>query len=131
MAPLLLAGLLTLATCTLLGPVLNLANIIALPLLFGIGIAFDIYYVVAWRNGERWLLPSPLTRAVLFSALTTASAFGTLALSSHPGTASMGTLLAMSLVYTLAAVLLALPVLLHASVLPWRWPPLSPWRRRG
>jgi hopanoid biosynthesis associated RND transporter like protein HpnN len=114
MAPLLLAGLLTLATCTLVGPVLNLANIIALPLLFGIGVAFDIYYVVAWRNGERRLLPSPLTRAVLFSALTTASAFGTLALSNHPGTASMGELLAISLLYLLASVLLALPVLLHA-----------------
>ncbi len=114
MAPLALAGLLTLATCALLGPALNLANIIALPLLFGIGVAFDIYYVTAWRGGERRLLPSALTRAVLFSALTTASAFGTLALSSHPGTASMGVLLAMSLMYTLLAVLVALPVLLHA-----------------
>jgi hopanoid biosynthesis associated RND transporter like protein HpnN len=114
MAPLALAGLLTLATCALLGPALNLANIIALPLLFGIGVAFDIYYVTAWRGGERQLLPNALTRAVLFSALTTASAFGTLALSNHPGTASMGVLLAMSLLYTLLAVLVALPVLLHA-----------------
>ncbi len=114
LAPLALAGLLTLATCALLGPALNLANIIALPLLFGIGVAFDIYYVTAWRGGERRLLPSALTRAVLFSALTTASAFGTLALSNHPGTASMGVLLALSLVYTLLAVLVALPVLLHA-----------------
>jgi hopanoid biosynthesis associated RND transporter like protein HpnN len=114
LAPLALAGLLTLATCALLGPALNLANIIALPLLFGIGVAFDIYYVTAWRGGERRLLPNALTRAVLFSALTTASAFGTLALSNHPGTASMGVLLAMSLLYTLVAVLVALPVLLHA-----------------
>ena len=114
LAPLALAGLLTLATCALLGPALNLANIIALPLLFGIGVAFDIYYVTAWRGGERQLLPNALTRAVLFSALTTASAFGTLALSNHPGTASMGVLLAMSLLYTLLAVLVALPVLLHA-----------------
>ncbi len=113
LAPLALAGLVTLATCTLIGPTLNLANIIALPLLFGIGVAFDIYFIMAWRGGERQLLTSPLTRAVLYSALTTASAFGTLALSSHPGTASMGELLAMSLVFTLAAVLLALPVLLH------------------
>ncbi len=120
MAPLALAGLLTLATCALLGPALNLANIIALPLLFGIGVAFDIYYVTAWRGGERQLLPNALTRAVLFSALTTASAFGTLALSNHPGTASMGVLLAMSLLYTLLAVLLALPVLLHAFGEPRR-----------
>ncbi len=114
LAPLVLALLLTLATCTLLGPALNLANIIALPLLFGIGIAFDIYYVLEWRSGRRVLLPAALTRAVLFSALTTASAFGSLALSGHPGTASMGVLLALSLVYTLASVLLILPALLHA-----------------
>lgn len=126
LAPLLLAGVLTLATSALLGPTLNLANIIALPLLFGIGVAFDIYYVVAWRNGERELLASPLTRAVLFSALTTSSAFGTLALANHPGTASMGELLAMSLGYTLLAVLLALPVLLHAFGRPGKYPGEQP-----
>ncbi|MDI3309121.1 MAG: MMPL family transporter [Acetobacteraceae bacterium] len=114
LAPLVLAGLVTLAICTLFGPALNLANIIALPLLFGIGVAFDIYYVVAWKRGERALLATALTRAVLFSALTTASAFGTLALSSHPGTASMGELLAISLLASLAAVIFGLPALLHA-----------------
>jgi len=114
LAPLVLAGLVTLAICTLFGPALNLANIIALPLLFGIGVAFDIYYVVAWKRGERALLATALTRAVLFSALTTASAFGTLALSSHPGTASMGELLAISLFASLAAVIFGLPALLHA-----------------
>ncbi|MBL6457526.1 MMPL family transporter [Belnapia sp. T6] len=114
LAPLLLAGLVTLAICAVVGPPLNLANIIALPLLFGIGVAFDIYFVVAWQGGERVLLARPVTRAVMFSALTTASAFGTLALSSHPGTASMGVLLAISLAAVLAAVLLALPALLHA-----------------
>ncbi|MDB5372220.1 MAG: hopanoid biosynthesis-associated transporter HpnN [Belnapia sp.] len=114
LAPLLLAGLVTLAVCAVFGPALNLANIIALPLLFGIGVAFDIYFVVAWQAGQRSLLPTALTRAVLFSALTTGCAFGTLALSAHPGTASIGVLLAMSLVATLAAVLLALPALLQA-----------------
>jgi predicted RND superfamily exporter protein len=118
LAPLGLAGLLTLATCALLGLPLNLANIIALPLLFAQGVAFDIYYVAAWRNGERALLPSALTRAVLYSALTNGTAFGTLALSSHPGTASMGVLLTMSLLYALAAVMLTLPSLLHLLAEP-------------
>ncbi|WP_144404422.1 MMPL family transporter [Belnapia sp. F-4-1] len=113
LAPLVLAGLVTLAICATLGPALNLANIIALPLLFGIGVAFDIYFIVAWRAGVRSLLPTAVTRAVLFSALTTGCAFGTLAFSSHPGTASMGVLLAISLIAVLAAVLLALPALLH------------------
>ncbi|MCO6415334.1 MMPL family transporter [Siccirubricoccus sp. KC 17139] len=112
LAPLALAGLLTLVTCILIGMPLNLANIIALPLLFAQGVAFDIYYVAAWRHGERRLLPSSLTRAVLYSALTNGTAFGTLALSPHPGTASMGVLLTMSLLYALVAVMLTLPALL-------------------
>jgi predicted RND superfamily exporter protein len=112
MAPLALAGLLTLATCALIGLPLNLANIIALPLLFAQGVAFDIYYVAAWARGERALLPSALTRAVLYSALTNGTAFGTLAMSDHPGTAGMGVMLTMSLLYALATVMLTLPSLL-------------------
>ena len=112
LAPLALAGLLTLATCVFIGLPLNLANIIALPLLFAQGVAFDIYYVAAWRAGERALLPSALTRAVLYSALTNGTAFGTLALSGHPGTAGMGVMLTLSLVFAMLTVLLTLPSLL-------------------
>jgi hopanoid biosynthesis associated RND transporter like protein HpnN len=110
--PLLLTGLLTLATCRVAGLQLNFANIIALPLLFGIGVAFNIYFVVAWRAGSRALLQSSLTRAIIFSALTTASGFGSLWLSSHPGTASMGELLIISLGWTLLTTLFFLPALL-------------------
>jgi hopanoid biosynthesis associated RND transporter like protein HpnN len=102
LAPLALAGLLTLATCAVVGLPLDLANIIALPLLFAQGVAFDIYYVAAWARGERALLPSALTRAVLYSALTNGTAFATLAFSAHPGTAGMGALLTMSLLWALA-----------------------------
>ncbi len=116
LAPLALAGLLTLAHCTLFGPSLNLANIIALPLLFGMGVAYDIYYVAAWARGERGLLASPLNRAVIYSAVTNASAFGALAISPHPGTASMGVVLGVSLVYSLLCVMLVLPPLLRVFV---------------
>jgi len=112
MLPVLLSGLLTLATCAALDLPLNFANIIALPLLFGIGVAFNIYFVVAWRAGEHDLLQSSLTRAVIFSALTTATAFGALWLSSHPGTASMGRLLMISLFWELAVTLVFRPALL-------------------
>jgi len=112
LAPLALAGLMTLAHCALLGPDLNLANIIALPLLFGMGVAYDIYFVTAWQQGRRDLLASPLNRAVIYSAVTNAAAFGALALSPHPGTASMGVVLSVSLVYSLACVMLVLPPLL-------------------
>jgi predicted RND superfamily exporter protein len=116
LGPLMLAGLATLATCVAIGLTLNYANIIALPLLLGIGVAFDIYFVVAWQSGARELLGSPLTRAVILSAGTTASAFGTLWISSHPGTASMGELLAISLAWILVMVLFLLPALLALAV---------------
>jgi predicted RND superfamily exporter protein len=113
LAPLLLSGLATLGICAATGFALNFENIIALPLLFGIGVAFNIYFVLAWRAGKRELLQSSLTRAVIFSALTTGTAFGSLWLSHHPGTASMGKLLALSLACTLVAALLFLPALLE------------------
>jgi hopanoid biosynthesis associated RND transporter like protein HpnN len=110
--PLLLAGVVTLEVCVLIGLPLNFANIIALPLLLGVGVAFKIYYIMAWRSGQTNLLQTSLTRAVIYSALTTATAFGSLWFSSHPGTSSMGKLMALSLVCTMAAAVLFQPVLM-------------------
>ena len=110
--PLLLAGVVTLELCVVFGMALNFANIIALPLLLGIGVAFKIYYIMAWRAGQTALLQSSLTRAVFYSAMTTATAFASLWLSSHPGTSSMGKLLALSLLTTLAAAVLFQPALM-------------------
>ncbi len=112
MAPVLLTGVLTLATCALTGQALNYANIIAFPLLFGIGVAFSIYFVIAWRKGDTHLLQSSLTRAIVFSALTTGTSFGSLWLSSHPGTASMGKVLMIALLWILVTVILFEPALL-------------------
>jgi hopanoid biosynthesis associated RND transporter like protein HpnN len=112
LVPLLLAGVVTLEICVLIRMPLNFANIIALPLLLGIGVAFKIYFVMAWRSGRTKLLQSSLTRAVIFSAATTATAFGSLWFSSHPGTSSMGKLLALSLACTLAAAVLFQPALM-------------------
>jgi hopanoid biosynthesis associated RND transporter like protein HpnN len=112
MVPIVLTGLLTMGTCVVIHQPLNFANIIALPLLFGIGVAFHIYFVMAWRSGGSHLLTSSLARAVFFSALATATGFGSLWASSHPGTASMGELLMISLVWTLVSALLFQPALM-------------------
>jgi hopanoid biosynthesis associated RND transporter like protein HpnN len=117
MAPLLLSALLTLLIAVLLPLPLNFANIIALPLLLGVGVSFNIYFVMNWRAGQHHPLGSATARAILFSALTTGTAFGSLALSNHPGTASMGKLLLISLGCTLLASLVFIPALL-ASVTP-------------
>ena len=107
-----MAGAATLEICGLTGFSLDYSNIIALPALLGVGVAFKIYYVLAWRGGEANFLQSSLTRAVFFSALMTATAFGSLWFSGHPAFASMGKLLALSLACTLALAALFQPALM-------------------
>ena len=119
LAPLLLSALLTLLVAVLLPLPLNFANIIALPLLLGVGVSFNIYFVMNWAAGQTHPLGSATARAIVFSALTTGTAFGSLALSAHPGTASMGDLLLISLACTLLASLVFIPALL-ASLRPPR-----------
>ena len=112
LGPLVIATLLTLEAAYLIGMPLNLANIIALPLMLAVGVNFHIYYMIAWRNGVADMLASSLTRAIFFSSLVTGIAFGSLWLSKHPGTASMGKLLTISLVFTLLAAFVAVPAFL-------------------
>ena len=112
LAPVVLSGFLTLGSCVVIGLPLNFANIIAFPLLFGVGVAFHIYFVMAWRRGVSKLLETSLARAVVFSALATGSAFGALWFSHHPGTASMGLILMISLIWTLICALIFEPALL-------------------
>ena len=112
MAPIALTGLMTLGTCALIGEPLNFANIIGLPLLLGIGVAFHIYFVMSSRSGGKHLLTSTLARGVFFSALATGIGFGSLWASADPGTASMGKLLMISLVWTLLSALLFQPALI-------------------
>jgi hopanoid biosynthesis associated RND transporter like protein HpnN len=112
LVPLLLAAVVTLELCVVFDLPLNFANVIALPLLLGVGVAFKIYYMMAWRRGLTALVQSTLSRAVIFSAMTTGTAFGSLWLSSHPGTSSMGKLMALALLCTMAAAVLFQPALM-------------------
>jgi hopanoid biosynthesis associated RND transporter like protein HpnN len=112
LGPLVIATILTLEAAYLIGLPLNLANIIALPLMLAVGVNFHIYYTIAWRDGVVDMLASSLTRAIFFSALTTGVAFGSLWLSHHPGTASMGKLLTLSLFFTLLAAFVIVPAFL-------------------
>ncbi|MBO0733379.1 MAG: MMPL family transporter [Methylocapsa sp.] len=112
LVPLGLAALVTLELAAVIPLPLNFANIIAFPLLLGIGVAFKIYYIVAWRAGTTNLLETSLTRAVVLSALTTATAFGSLLFSRYPGLSSMGQMLVLALLCTMAAAVLFQPALM-------------------
>ncbi|WP_233841150.1 MMPL family transporter [Dyella sp. 2HG41-7] len=109
-----MSALLTALLARMLGMAVNYANIIALPLLLGVGVSFNVYFVMNWRAGMRRFVSSASARAVLFSALTTGTAFGSLALSHDLGMASMGRMLLVSLVAVLLATFIFLPALLYA-----------------
>ncbi|MQX35288.1 MMPL family transporter [Roseospira navarrensis] len=113
-APLALAALLTVATAALFGLPFNFANVIVLPLLFGLGVASAIHLVHRERDEAdvSQAMTSSTPRAVVFSALTTIGSFGSIAASSHPGTASMGVLLTIAIGLTLVCTLGVLPALL-------------------
>lgn len=117
MTPLLLAGILTLATTVLIDLPFNFANIIGLPLLLSLGVSYAIYFVTYARAGLKSPLQSSMARAVLFSAATDAIPFGSLSLSSHPGTSGMGELLVIALLYALVCSFFLLPALLAFSKL--------------
>jgi predicted RND superfamily exporter protein len=111
--PLALALALTIAVMALLGMSFNFANVIALPLLLTLGVAFGIYLVLRHREAGSVavLLASSTPRAVLFSALTTLVSFASLMASSHRGTSGMGALLAICLSLALVCTLIVLPAL--------------------
>lgn len=118
LAPLLLAGLFTGAATVLFGIPFNFANVVALPLLLGIGVDSNIHIVQRARAAQLTqhnILQTSTARAVLFSALTTLCSFGNLSFSPHQGTASMGQLLSIGLVFSVVCALLVLPALLHSG----------------
>ncbi len=94
------ALLFSLSFLTLSGLNLNFANIIALPLLFGLGAATSIQTILRtekFKTLDDYFANSTTPRAIVFSLLTTLGTFFVLSLSSHVGTASMGKLLIISI----------------------------------
>lgn len=112
--PLTLAGLLTVAGGVLLNIPFNFANVIALPLILGVGVDYGVYLVQRGRGAMAGtnILQTSTARAVLFGALITMANFGNLALAQHPGMVSMGLLLTIGLGMTLLCALVLLPSLL-------------------
>ena len=113
--PLLTAAVITGGISVLAGVPLNFANVIALPLLLGIGVDSGIHIIHRFRtdlaDGKN-ILATSSAHAVVVSSLTTIGGVGNLALSAHAGTASLGLLLTLGIGVTLACMLLILPALL-------------------
>jgi hypothetical protein len=110
--PLLLASLFTAAATVIFNVPFNFANIIALPLLFGLGVDSGIHMAHRLHYldpSEQNLLGGSEAQGVFYGALTTIFSFSSLAFTSHEGTASMGILLSVGLLMTLICALVVLP----------------------
>ncbi len=114
MLPVVLAAIFTSAAGVLLNQPYNFANVIVVPLLIGLGADSGIHLALRARQMVRHsaVFSTTTPRAVLFSALTTIASFGSLSLSDHRGTASMGSLLTISIGFTLLCTLIVLPVVM-------------------
>jgi hopanoid biosynthesis associated RND transporter like protein HpnN len=118
--PIAFAAIVTAAATVLLGMPFNFANIIALPLLVGVGVDSGIHILHRMRTEPPSAGQSrtSTSRAVLASGLTTIASFGNLAFSAHVGMSSMGILLTLGMAVTLFATLVFLPALLRSTAPP-------------
>jgi hopanoid biosynthesis associated RND transporter like protein HpnN len=114
MTPLILAGLFTMASAVITNTPINFANIIALPLLLGLGVDNGIHMVEKLHHSlseEQNIYQSSTARAMFYGALTTASSFAGLAFSPHQGIASMGFIITIGIFWIMVCTFIVLPAL--------------------
>ena len=117
LCPLVLAALCTFGLGVALNMPLNMANILVLPLIFGLGVDNGIHVVDRFmgEGDVDHLMHSSTPRAVLLSTMTTIGAFAALSISPHMGTASIGLLLTIAIGFLLVFTIFLLPVLLEIT----------------
>jgi len=114
--PIALSVLFTLAICQLSGLTLNMANILIIPLIIGLGVDAGIHVVHRHKQTDSGndfpLLSYSTSKAILISALTTIGTFFSLSFSLHKGAASVGLLLTIAISIMLLVTFTILPALL-------------------
>ncbi len=115
LSPLALGLTLALGIMGLLGVPLNPANMIALPLVLGVGVDNGVHVLhdfLATKVEGRRRLSRAIGRGVLVKALTTMIGFGTLMISNQPGLRGLGFCLALGVACCMVAALVFLPAVL-------------------
>ena len=118
LVPLFLTGLFTAAATVIFNMPVNMASVLVLPLIFGLGVDNGIHVIERYRGDHDVgkLMHTSTPRAVLLSTLTTIGTFAALSLSPHQGTASIGLLLTVAILFLLVFTVILLPALLSARV---------------
>jgi hopanoid biosynthesis associated RND transporter like protein HpnN len=114
LAPITLAALITVACGVLFDVPFTLANVVAVPLVLGLGVDSGIHVFMRYRDAGALedMMSSSTPRAVLLSALTTLAAFGSLSLSPHRGFSGLGILLSISVLALIYCTLIVLPAMI-------------------
>src|SRR5205807_1328262 len=106
----------TLGLMVLAGYSLNPANMIAFPLILGVGADNGVHVLHDYRGrgkGTSYFLASSTGRGIMVAALTTILGFGTLMIASHRGLASLGLILTLGVTCCMLTALVFLPALLN------------------
>jgi predicted RND superfamily exporter protein len=106
------SGICLAAAMDLLGWDWNILNLMALPLLLGMGVDFGIHIQLALRrhHGDLLAVRRSVGRALLLAGSTTIAGFGSLAFSTNAGMASLGKVCALGIALTLVVAVYLLPV---------------------
>ncbi len=90
----------------LTGLPLNLFNVLAFPLVLGVGVDYGIYVIVAVRQRQRRAdALASIIKPVILSGLTTIAGFGSLAWANHPALSSLGLVCALGVACSLFSTL--------------------------
>ncbi len=120
--PLLGSALMMLGIMYVTGMKYNYMNLIAIPIILGIGIddgvhALHRYRELASKGGERVREAfSHVGRAIMLTSLTTMIGFGSIALYKMPGMASFGLVLFMGVGFCFVATILVLPAVMRVFI---------------
>ena len=124
LTPITLAAFFTVALGGVFGIHFNMANVVAVPLVLGLGVDSGIHVFMRFHRNRSLeeMITSTTPRAVMLSALTTLAAFASLSSSPHRGLSSLGSLLAISVLCLLYCTLVVLPAMILVR---------DRWRRRS
>lgn len=114
--PLAMGMIASLGIMALCGLALNPANMIAFPLILGVGADNGVHVMHDYRGrnrAKRYALSYATGRGIMVAALTTILGFGTLIISSHRGMASLGLALTLGVTICMLTALVFLPALLR------------------
>lgn len=114
--PLAMGLVATLGFMALFGVPLNPANMIAFPLILGVGADNGVHVLHDFRGRDRtrrYRLSHATGRGIMVAALTTILGFGTLMIAQHRGMASLGLILTVGVTCCMTTALVFLPALLY------------------